>query len=118
EVGAQRHREARGMRRGDQLLGIGALAVLEARGERIVTGEDAVAHRERPRSALQVAAPLRAAVPRRHGCLLRRVGVDGGTGVTWWAKAPSRATHSTPATATRSATSGCRPPPAATSAAS
>ena len=66
EEEAQRHREAAGVGGREELLGVRALAVLEAALERVVAGPGALADGDRAAAALEVAVPLRAAVPRRH----------------------------------------------------
>src|SRR5215212_2737221 len=70
ELGAQRHREAAGVGRGNQLLWVGPLALLEPGCERVVTAPNSIADRDRPGAVLQVSVPYRAAVASRHLCLL------------------------------------------------
>ena len=73
------------MRRGDQLLGIGSLALLEARGERVGAAEDAVTDGQLALAASQVAAD-----DRRQCWTTLRVALaaltdhdDYESGVTW-----------------------------------
>src|SRR5262249_10512197 len=73
ELKRQRHGEAAGMRRGDQFLRVGALAVAEERGERIRRLAQRAALRGQAATAvLARAVPDRGRIPndRRHVSLL------------------------------------------------
>ena len=70
ENARQLHRVAAGVRGGDQLLGVRARALLEARGERVLALEGAGLHLHRAVAALQRAPPLRVRRPDRHVLLL------------------------------------------------
>src|SRR5690606_37631723 len=72
EDAAQRHREARGLGGGDELLGVRPLAVLETALERVVRGVEVVADRDGPGALLEAALPLGAAVACRHVAPLAR----------------------------------------------
>src|SRR5690606_27887381 len=62
----ERHREAAGMRRADQLFGIGAVAAFEPRAERIGTRIGAAPQAHLAVAAPQVAPPLGLCCPRNH----------------------------------------------------
>ena len=66
QVGRQRHREAAGVSRRDQLLGIGPVALLEARLERVRPLVGAALHPHRPVALFQGAVPAALAVLCRH----------------------------------------------------
>ena len=66
QPGRQRHREAGGVRRADELLGIGTAAVLEARWKRVAALERAAADLHRALPRLEIALPHRVGVPDRH----------------------------------------------------
>jgi hypothetical protein len=71
---AERHREAGGVRSGEQLLRIGSFAILkpgqdtsEAGPARVGAGPSALTNRQLTRARLQLACPLSTAIARRHG---------------------------------------------------
>jgi hypothetical protein len=69
---AEGHGEASRVRCSDQLLGIGASPILEARGERILRAPGLLSDGEPPRAGSEVTVPLGASVSGRQ--LLRSPG--------------------------------------------
>ena len=66
QLAGEGHREAAGVRRRDQLLGVRAVALLEARLERVRALVGAAAHPHRPVALGQRAVPYGACGPLRH----------------------------------------------------
>jgi hypothetical protein len=71
----ERHREAAGERRRDELLRFGSVAVFESRGERVRPSKHSVANIDLARAGENIPAPVCAAVPHCHVGLLIRASI-------------------------------------------